>query len=68
MQQIKMFSSIVSDLNEEAINEFLKSHKIISVNSYVTQGFTYQQGFVEWTSRPLLITTVIYDKENKDEQ
>jgi len=62
-----MFSSVVYDLNEDAINEFLKNHKVISVNSYVTQGFVYTQSFAEYTSRPLLITTVIYDEENKDE-
>lgn len=65
MQQVKIFSSVVNDLNEESINAFLRTHKVIRINNYVTSGYTWTEGYIEYSSRPLFITEVIYELQSK---
>jgi len=66
MKQIKTFARVVTNLNDNGINEFLSKHNVLSINSYVSQGFTFADSYIsDLTIKPSLITTIIYDDDLK---
>jgi len=61
MKKIKTFITVVSTSNDDQANEFLRNHKVKSIKSFVSQGCTFTDGFIDRTIKPLLITRIIYD-------
>jgi len=65
MKKIKTFSTVINVSNDDDVNKFLENHNAISIDTYISQGFTYSNSFVEQGIKPLLITRIIYDDELK---
>ncbi|KRK90907.1 hypothetical protein [Companilactobacillus futsaii] len=68
MKQVKTFITYVEENNDEQTNEFMKSHKVLSVKSQVMQGFTYNSETnyvtnIYKTFKPAIITTIVYEVE-----